>query len=232
MAALAWGLSPHPLSYHPEIDLAMGIFTYQPFKGIYALGAIGFELGRFPIWLVKYLTAYGRQNPEWSFRQALSVRIFFSVIQHLATIQVKTPLPLTPGKEKERFVVIKSAATSYYKGPLAPNEDVKPTDIGASWYPAPLTTSSDTGSLTVILHLHGGAFVVGDGRTNASGYFAGKLLKHAGAVSIDLVDMQNETYPTNYTSSIRPTSSFPNTACRPSPQTRRRIRSPLRCKTP
>jgi acetyl esterase/lipase len=153
-------------------------------QGIYALSAIGFELARIPLWLVKYLTAYGRQHPEWTFRQAFSMRLFFSAVHHLATIQVKTPLPLTPGKEKERFVVFKPADSKYYVGPLTPTEDIKPVEIGATWYPAPLTAASDTSSVKVVLHIHGGAYVIGDGRTEASGYFASKLLKYGGGTHV------------------------------------------------
>ncbi|KAF2472328.1 alpha/beta-hydrolase [Lindgomyces ingoldianus] len=173
----------------------MAILTYQPFKGVYALSAIGFELARLPLWLVKYFLKFGRQHPEWSFRQALSVRILFSTVYHFATVQVKTSLLLTPGKEKGRFVVIKAAPSSFYKGPLAPNEDIKPVDIGATWYPAPLTSSSDTSAVTMVLHLHGGAYVVGDGRTGNSGYFAKKMLQSGSATHIFMPQYRLSTLP-------------------------------------
>lgn len=162
----------------------MGLFTQQPFKGVYALSALSFELLRVPIWILKFLTPYGRQHPQWTFRQAFSIRMLLAGIYHVAITQIKTKLPLTPGREKERFIVISAAPGDYYKGPVAPKGDVKPVSIGASWYPAPLTPSSSTSSLTVVLHLHGGAFVVGDGRAAASGYMASKLLKHGGATHV------------------------------------------------
>lgn len=158
--------------------------TYQPFKGLYALAALGFELSRLPIFLAKYLTSYGRQHPEWTFRQALGVRIFFSVVYHLAVTQTGTALPLTPGSEKERWVTMKPAKDEMYKGPLRSNSDVKPVEIGGTWYPAPLTSGSDKSNIRVIFHIHGGAFVVADGRTANSGSFAKRLLKHATATHI------------------------------------------------
>ncbi|ORY10974.1 Alpha/Beta hydrolase protein [Clohesyomyces aquaticus] len=182
----------------------MAILTCQPFKGIYALIAIGIELLRLPIWLVKYLTSYGRQHPEWSYRQAVSIRIFKAACHHLSAIQVKTPLPLTPGNEKERFVVIKAAPTSYFKGPLAPNEHVKPVDIGATWYPAPLTASSDTSAITVVFHIHGGAYVLGDGRQTDSGYFMSKLLKHTPATHAFVPQYRLSTLPASATSNPFP----------------------------
>lgn len=182
----------------------MNILTYHPFKGAYALAALGFELLRLPIWLIKYITPYGRQHKTWTFRQALSIRLFSSAVYHIARLQLKTPLPLAPGKEAERFVVIPSADGKFYTGPLAPNEYVKPEKVGSSWYPAPLTPSSDTRKLTVVLHLHGGAYVLGDGRTEASGYFVSKLLKHAGATHVFAPQYRLSTLPASATSNPFP----------------------------
>jgi acetyl esterase/lipase len=146
--------------------------------------------------LVKFLVSSGRQHAEYSFRQALGVRIFLSAVYHFSIIQIKTPLPLTPGKEKERFVVLQAASESYYKGPLL-SEDVKPGKIGATWYPAPLSASSDLSSVTVILHFHGGAFVLGDGRTEATGYLASNLLKHTPATHVLAPQYRVSTLPAN-----------------------------------
>jgi acetyl esterase/lipase len=131
------------------------------------------------------------------------VRIFFSAVYHLSVIQVKTPLPLTPGKEKERFIVLQAAPGNYYKGPLL-SEDVKPGDVGATWYPAPLTANSDMTRVTVILHLHGGAFVTGDGRTGDSGYSASKLLKHTPATHVFIPQYRLSTLPASKTSNPFP----------------------------
>jgi hypothetical protein len=84
------------------------------------------------------------------------VRLLFSALYHFATVQVKTPLPLDPGAEKERFVRIKPAKDDQYKGPLRSNADVKPVEIGATWFPAPLDVGSDRSNIKVILHIHGG----------------------------------------------------------------------------
>ncbi|KAF2009558.1 alpha/beta-hydrolase [Aaosphaeria arxii CBS 175.79] len=182
----------------------MGLLTYQPFKGVYLIGAIGFELARLPIWLIKYLTKYGRQHPEWTFRNALVARIAFSALYHLSMVQMGTPLPLTAGKEKERFVVIKPFSSDNYTGPFAPTADVKPVEIGASWYPAPLTPASDTSKVTVVLHFHGGAYVVGDGRTDSMGYSAHQLLKHGGATHVLASQYRLSSLPASATSNPFP----------------------------
>lgn len=179
------------------------ILTYQPFKGIYALLAIGFELTRMPIWVVKYITTYGRQHPLWSFKQACGTRLLYAFLHHSSIIQVYEPLPLTPGAEKERFITIPPASAKLYKGPLV-HGDVKPATIGATWYPAPLTSTSDKSSLTVVLHMHGGAFVAGDGRTATAGYLANKFLKHGGITHVLLPQYRLSTLPASKTSNPFP----------------------------
>ncbi|KAF1850164.1 alpha/beta-hydrolase [Cucurbitaria berberidis CBS 394.84] len=182
----------------------MTTLTYQPFKAVYALAAFGFELARFPVFLVKYLISYGRQHPEWTFRQAIAVRVFASAVYHFATVQGATALPLTPGAEKERFVSINPAKDEAYRGPLRNNTDVKPVEIGATWYPAALSAASDKSNIRVILHIHGGGFVTGDGRTRASGYMAKKLLKHSTATHILCPQYRNSTLPASKTSNPFP----------------------------
>ncbi|KAF9697896.1 hypothetical protein EKO04_004321 [Ascochyta lentis] len=182
----------------------MSLLTRQPVKGVYVLAALGFELFRLPLFILKYLTSYGRQHPEWTFRQALTTRIVFAVVYHIANIQANQPVPLTPGNEKERFVRIKPAGDDQYKGPLRINNDIQPVEIGATWYPKPLSASADKSSLKVILHIHGGAFVSGDGRTAASGYFAKLLQKHVGATHILMPQYRISTLPASKTSNPFP----------------------------
>lgn len=161
------------------------IFAYQPFKGIFVLGTFVFNLFRLPFWTLKY--AFVRQYPAWSFRQALSVRIARAFVSTASVIRIHTLLPLTPGTEGNRFVVIKQKDedAAKFKGPMLANAaTVQPVDIGATWFPAPLTASQVSEDTLVILHLHGGAYVVGDGRTEQIGYLANALLKHTPATHV------------------------------------------------
>ncbi|KAL1801261.1 hypothetical protein ACET3X_001603 [Alternaria dauci] len=177
--------------------------TQHPVKGVYVLAALGFELVRFPLFLAKFLV-FGRQHPTWTFRQAISVHVLFSAIWHVASVQVKTPLPLIPDAEKERFVVIKPAKDDVYKGPLRSNKNVVPAEIGATWFPAPLTAGSDKSNVRVILHIHGGAFVTGDGRTGQCGSPAKKLLKHTPATHVFCPQYRLSTLPASKTSNPFP----------------------------
>lgn len=182
----------------------MTVVTYQPFKGLYALTALAFELARLPFFLAKYLHKYGRQRPEWTFRQAIVVRLLCSVFYHLGITQTGTAQPLTPGKEKERWVTMKPANEELYKGPLRCNPDIKPVEIGGTWYPALPTEGNDMSSIRVILHIHGGGFVVGDGRTVTSGPFAKRLLKYATATHVFCPQYRLSTLPASKTSNPFP----------------------------
>jgi acetyl esterase/lipase len=182
----------------------MALFASQPFKALYVLFALTFELARLPLHLVKFARSSARPNPEWTFRQALTVRMFYSMVNYLAITQSGPPLPLTAGKEKERWITIKTAMDSMYKGPLRSNPDVKPAEIGATWYPAPLTRGSDKRNIKVIFHIHGGAFVVGDGRTGDSGPFTKRLLKHTPATHVICPQYRLSRLPISKTSDAFP----------------------------
>lgn len=182
----------------------MPLFAYQPFKSIYVLSAVGFELLRLPLFIAKFVTSYGRPHSKWSFRQALVTRLFFSIVRHVAIVQQRTPEPLEAGNEKERWTTMKPAESDMYQGPLKSNADVKPAEIGATWYPAPLTSGSDKSNITVILHIHGGAFVIGSGRTKDNGPFARRLLKHTPATHVLCPQYRLSTLPASKTSNPFP----------------------------
>ncbi|KAF2123965.1 alpha/beta hydrolase fold-3 domain-containing protein [Dothidotthia symphoricarpi CBS 119687] len=182
----------------------MALVTTQPFKLIYLLAAIGFEFVRLPIFITKYLLSSGRQKAEWTFHQAIAVRILSSVLWHLARVQHPSVLPLDPGAEKERFVLVKPAKPDMYQGPLRSIQHVKPIEIGATWYPAPLSAASSTSNVKVILHIHGGAYVSGDGRTRATGFMASQFLKHTPATHVFCPQYRLSSLPASETSNPFP----------------------------
>ncbi|KAF1809760.1 alpha/beta-hydrolase [Eremomyces bilateralis CBS 781.70] len=147
----------------------------QPFKALYALCALTFELIRFPVWILTYLIPPLRPNPKWTFRQALMTRIVRSFLYHSANVEVRTPLSLRPGGEKKQFVVLSPANASFYEGPVK-DEHIKPEKIGGTWYPEPFPANG-TANVDVVLNFHGGGYVIGDGRTKDAGFTAATLLK-------------------------------------------------------
>ncbi|KAF2438229.1 alpha/beta-hydrolase [Karstenula rhodostoma CBS 690.94] len=102
-----------------------------------------------------------RQHPTWGFGQALALCITRAFITTVSVVRARTPLPLTPEKEGARFEVISHRAAH----------------AGAR-YPIRLAPADVTADTRVLLHMHGGAYVFGDGRTAASGYLAHSLLQH------------------------------------------------------
>jgi acetyl esterase/lipase len=159
-----------------------GIVTYQPFKALYALLAFAFEAARFPWWIIFYLPRFTRPHPQWTHGQAVRMRIVKAFLKHRSIVQTRTRLSLEAGKEKERFVVVQPAAVSSYVGP-AVDQKIQPVAIGSTWTPAPLTTQS-SGGAEVVLHYHGGAYVIGTGRDDDIGFLAKTLLKHAGVTHV------------------------------------------------
>ncbi|KIV98814.1 uncharacterized protein PV09_09428 [Verruconis gallopava] len=156
-----------------------GLLTYQPFKAIYALLAAAFEAARFPLWILLYISSSGRPHKKWTLRQAIGVRIIRQFVYHSAAVEVVTPYNLKPGSEKERFVTCEPAPGSMYKGPLQ-DKQIKPLTTGGTWTPKPITPAEiETGNIDVVLHFHGGAYVLGDGRDADTSFLAKTLLKHA-----------------------------------------------------
>jgi acetyl esterase/lipase len=185
----------------------MTLLATQPIKSFYAVAATAFELTCLPLWLLKHLTTYGRNHPSWTFRQSLSVHLLYNLLKHFASIHVTRPLSHTADAEKERFVLIKSQPSdkkSYFRGPLVDNPDVQPQDLGATWYPAPLSAASDLSNVLVILHIHGGAYVIGDGRTAATGFLAHNLVKHTPATHVLAPQYRLSTLPPSPTSNPFP----------------------------
>jgi acetyl esterase/lipase len=156
-----------------------GIVTYQPFKGLYALLAITFEAARFPWWMIFYLPKFTRPRPQWTHGQSVRMRLLKALLKHRSIVQFRTPLSLEAGTEADRFVVLKPAAASLYVGPAVdPKKEIQPVAIGSTWTPTPLTAQNAEGA-EVVLHYHGGAYVVGTGRDADTGFLTRTLIKHA-----------------------------------------------------
>ncbi|KAL5440494.1 hypothetical protein PMIN07_006118 [Paraphaeosphaeria minitans] len=172
------------------------VLATQPFKTLYVVVALVANLVKFPFWIAKY--ALVRQHPAWSFRQALALRVSRAFISIVSVARMRTPLPLVPGKEGAWFAVIEHRAedADKFKGPMLANaQTVQPGDVGATWYPARLAAEDVAADTRVLLHMHGGAYVVGDGRTKASGFLARSLLKHTPATHVLCPQYRLSTLP-------------------------------------
>ncbi|PNH46926.1 hypothetical protein VD0004_g1240 [Verticillium dahliae] len=110
--------------------------------------------------------------------------MFKALIRQMSALQRPAGLSLKPGSEGDRFVVMPPGHQDLYRGPL--NDPlIQPGQVGAIWTPhAPKNLSAQNqkwgSDLLVVLHLHGGAYVVGEGRDQDSGFAAQTLLSHMG----------------------------------------------------
>jgi acetyl esterase/lipase len=148
----------------------------QPVKLLYTIWAISLNAARLPFWMIYFIPSFLRQNPKWSWNQALKVRILKGFLRYVSVTQAGTPTILEPGKEAEKFITISPGKPDKYIGVVAQDAEIFPVKIGATWYPS-RRSSASTGN--VVLHFHGGAYVIGDGRTQDAGFATKTILENA-----------------------------------------------------
>ncbi|KAL8853812.1 MAG: hypothetical protein Q9221_001283 [Calogaya cf. arnoldii] len=104
------------------------------------------------------------------------IQLFKVASHHSSLVHAHPHWTLSPGAEKERYERIPPSQKDIYHGVLNDRE-IKPVEVGGTWYPT-VYGPSDVKRKTVILHIHGGAFVVGDGRKSDLGHGARLLTSH------------------------------------------------------
>ncbi|KAH8820772.1 Alpha/Beta hydrolase protein [Xylogone sp. PMI_703] len=157
--------------------MATPLITVQPFKTLYMLVSLVFIGVRVPFWTLYFIPSFLRQHPGWSYRQALMVRIVRSFLLMVASVEQGTKIPLS-GDASQGWVVIQPARSDAYTGVMTLDKQTRPDVIGGTWYPKTLE-KYDGGE--IVLHIHGGGFVVGDGRYKGSGFTAKLILKNTQA---------------------------------------------------
>ncbi|KAI1496981.1 alpha/beta hydrolase fold-3 domain-containing protein [Biscogniauxia marginata] len=172
--------------------------SYAPVSLAYQLLHISSILARLPLWVLSFALVPGwRLHPKWTLKQTLLMRAAKELVDMVGKAEVSETLSLEPGKEKDQFVIIEPASADAYKGPLK-NSVVAPATIGGTWYPKrPANLKNLDSHKTVVLHLHGGAFITGDGRIDKSGYCASNLIQHAGATAVFMPQYRLACRPTS-----------------------------------
>lgn len=160
------------------------ILSYQPLRFLYQLsGGLFILFFRLPVWVVQALIPACRPHKKWSFKQALMARLTRGIVDLYSNVGITETHTLEPGKEGDRFQVAEPFSQEHYRGPLASNPDVKPAPVGGTWFPEKPDVEKGFGGV-VVLHIHGGAFVLGDGRTGYSGFLAKTLIEKAGVGAV------------------------------------------------
>jgi acetyl esterase/lipase len=105
-------------------------------------------------------------------------------LQKFVTFRIKPSLSLKTGREKERFVLVDPALPEAYSG-VAEDNNIWPETIGGTWYPNRFTSDTTVPEgQHIILHFHGGSYVMGDGRTKSTGFLARNLLDSTSALYV------------------------------------------------
>lgn len=140
----------------------------QPGKGIWTILFILYGPLRLVFSLLYFIPRYFRPHPQWTYHQAVGNAILKLWFSFASTIEFRTAKSLEPGSEKERFVVIRPADPKSYSG-VASDRWVQPVSIGGMWYPK-LYNPDINNPKKIILHFHGGAFVLGGVRPMEGGW--------------------------------------------------------------
>ena len=106
-------------------------------------------------------------------------KILRAILHHSSVVEVYTPIRLD---ERERFIAIKPSKDSIYQG-LLEDPKVRPTVTGGTWYPSPYQVGDQQ---TVLLHFHGGAYAIGEGRPSDVEFLATTLVKNLDAKALFL----------------------------------------------
>ncbi|KAH8200768.1 hypothetical protein TruAng_005085 [Truncatella angustata] len=82
----------------------------------------------------------------------------------LSRVRILEDLSFEAGSKGDRWQVLEPFEEHFYTGPLnSPN--IQPAKVGGTWYPSKPATEDLKGCLqSIIVHIHGGAFVMGNGR--------------------------------------------------------------------
>jgi len=129
------------------------------------------------------------------------MKLFTEIVYMDSRTEKPQPLSLEPGKEKESWVKLEPFPSNMYLSPLE-SETVQPTVIGGTWFPSkPSDFTSLSKDKVIVFHIHGGGFVLGDGRKDATQFLAKLYQSHGNATAI---------FSPQYRLASRPTSSpFP-----------------------
>ncbi|KAL8637145.1 MAG: hypothetical protein Q9228_005550, partial [Teloschistes exilis] len=155
----------------------MSLLTYQPIKTLYLSLVTLTIVIRLPLWLLTSIFSSTRLNRSYTLRQNIMVHVAKIIGHHSSLAHRHLALTLAPGAEGDRFERIKPSTKDIYKGVLE-DKEIKPVEIGGTWYPDIPSRDEKKERSGVILHLHGGAFIDGDGRTKNLGFGASLLTKH------------------------------------------------------
>lgn len=142
--------------------------------------------------LIPLCTYYGlpgnRPYRGYTLYQTLARKLMYDLMMLYTRLRWVTTLPMSPGGLGPRFIIIEPPSRpGIYRGPLQ-DPMIHPTTISGAWYPHAPDISAlakiAQKSSKLLLHFHGGGYVVGSGRPLDSGYMAGVLNSHVAPIDL------------------------------------------------
>lgn len=161
------------MSTSKPASVSFPFISYQPISLFYRIARLVTIFVRLPYWLLRAGVPALRPDKTWSFKQAIMRTVLQHFIDVDSSIGITPPISVEPGKQKSRWAAVEPFPETKYVGPLI-SSTVKPATAGGTWYgvsaaPDPATARSWT---KVAMHIHGGGFVLFDGRDDATAYLA------------------------------------------------------------
>ncbi|KXJ96236.1 alpha/beta hydrolase fold-3 domain-containing protein [Microdochium bolleyi] len=161
--------------------------SYPPLSILYRFYNLVHFTAKLPFLLVLFgISRRARPHPSWSVQTSIVVRLIHAIIDGEARTESPVPLSLEPGSEGDRWKLCEPYPNSLYAGPLAAVPQVRPAKVGGTWFPNLQAATAKPTTAVVVYHIHGGAFTIGDGRTEQIGFGAKTILNHSGG-SVDAV---------------------------------------------
>lgn len=130
----------------------------QPGKAIWTVFTILSLFVRLPFIFVYFLPKTLRPHSGWTYRQAVANEISKLYFNYASTVEIGTPRSLEPGPDEGRFALMPPATQNLYQGVLN-DKHIRPTVVGGVWLPGPYDTTRKERT-KVVLHFHGGAYVI------------------------------------------------------------------------
>lgn len=157
------------------------IRSKQPGKAIWTVFIIICLPVRLAFFLIYFIPSALRQHPKWTYRQALGTALMGTWLTYASIVEFRTPCSLEPGPDKDCFVAMNPAKSTLYRGILLRDKDIRPNKIGGTWHPKVYNVREDKEKI-VVLHFHGGAYVLGGCRPRKDRWGPDLLAKNLSAL--------------------------------------------------
>lgn len=156
--------------------------THQPGKGIFTIVFLATLPLRIVFSLLYYAPRSLREHPQWTYHQAVGRAVFKMLWAYASAIEFRMSKSLEPGADKECFITMEPAEPSAYRDILH-DAEVRPARIGGMWYPKLYSPAEDAKKL-IILHFHGGGYVLGGCRPKEGGWGPDLLAKRVSGFTL------------------------------------------------